>query len=501
MSTSISTTVSPVSVMDKDVVLNSQYPVGVPLLIIDDDVDVRTMISRCLEQFHIRVVEAENLAQARELMKKKSQKFSFVFLDKCLPDGDGVEFYQELRSERPDLPVVIITANGSGAEARSELERGVFDYLAKPFPISEIRELVTKRYPGLSTGSKDGVVSLGPLVDGTDGVVDDASQVELIAHSPSMISVTRDVSRIAKMASTPVIIFGETGVGKGVVARLIHQWSSRAEQKFVSVNCGAVPQELIEAELFGHVKGAFTGAHADRRGHFEEAEAGTIFLDEITETTPAFQVKLLRVLEEGHITRVGSSQEIKLNVRVIAATNRNVREDIDSSGLRKDLYYRLSGSEIFLPRLKERPEDIMPLAVYFALKVARKLNRRLWFSEGLVDALKAYTWPGNVRQLSQVIKEAVNTAVVGRASEIMLASDLRDSIRIAIGDLQSDEKAVVGLTQGFKTLDAVEEEHVLRALRVVDGNMSAAARLLGRSPRWFSEKCRAKGWLKSIEST
>jgi DNA-binding NtrC family response regulator len=497
MSTSMSTT-APVAGMNGDVPQVEKYPVGVPLLIIDDDADVRTMIGRCLGQLRIRAVEAATLAEARVLIKNKDQKFSLVFLDKCLPDGNGVEFYQELKRERPDLSVVIITANGSGTEARTELERGVFDYLAKPFPISEVRELVQRRYPGLSYGAKGASVSLGPLVDGTDGVID-ASEGELIAHSPSMISVTRDITRIAKMGDTSAIVSGETGVGKGVVARLIHQWSSRADQSFLAVNCGAVPQDLIEAELFGHVKGAFTGAHTDRRGHFEEAEGGTIFLDEITETTPAFQVKLLRALEERCITRVGSSQEIKLNVRVLAATNRNVR-DIDSSGLRKDLYYRLSGSEIFLPPLKERPEDIMPLATYFALKAARALNSRFWFSTRVVDALKDYTWPGNVRELSQVVKEAVNKAVVTRASEIMLVSDLRKSVRVAIGDLRFDESALVGLSQGFKTLDEVEEEHVLRALRVVDGNMSAAARLLGRSPRWFAQKCRAKGWIKSLES-
>ena len=478
----------------------TEYPQGVPVLVVDDDVDVRTMIGRCLRKFNVEIVEAETLAQARQLLKKRSQKFSLVFLDKCLPDGDGVKFSEEIRTARPDLSVVIITANGSGDEAHHALEDGVFDYLPKPILISKIRSVVTKRYPGLLRGGDDGAVVVGPVVDGTDGVVEDDSKVKFIAHSPSMISVSIDVTRIAKMATTPVLLSGDTGSGKEVVARLIHERSSRARKKFLAVNCGAIAQELIESEFFGHVKGSFTGAQTDRKGFFEEAEGGTIFLDEITETTPAFQVKLLRVLQESCITRVGSTEEIKLDVRVIAATNRNVRNVVDSSGLRKDLYYRLAGCEILLPPLKERSEDIIPLAVYFALQAAREVKKKVWFSVGVIEALKAYSWPGNVRELSRIIAAAVGRAVHA-AENIILVSDLPECLRMEVGDLESNETPVVGISEEFKTLAVVEEEHIQKALRLSGGNKSKAARLLGREPTQFGKLCRLKGWGASDDLT
>ncbi len=473
----------------------TEYPKGVPVLVVDDDVEVRTMIGRCLRKFKVETVQAGSLAQARKLLSKKRQQFSLVFLDKCLPDGDGVTFWQEIRSTRPGLTCVIITGQGNGVEAHLSLENGVFDYIPKPIAISKIRSVVTKRYPGLLK-SGDGSVVVGPVIDGTDGVIEDDGKVKFIAHSPSMISVSIDVTRIAKMANTPVLISGDTGCGKEVVARLIHERSSRAGQKFVAVNCGAIAHELIESSFFGHLKGSFTGAHADRRGFFEEADGGTIFLDEITETTEAFQVKLLRVLQENCITRVGSTEEVKLDVRVIAATNRNVKE----SSLRKDLYYRLAGAEIFLPPLKDRPEDIIPLAYDFALQAARRAKKKLWFSAGVIEALRAYRWPGNVRELWRVITVATGRLGDG-AENIILVSDLPDYLRIEVGDLQQNEMPIIGISEEFKTLAAVEEEYIQRVLRAYGGNMSKAARVLGREPSQFGKLCRSKGWSSGNDLT
>jgi DNA-binding NtrC family response regulator len=469
----------------------TEYPKGVPVLVVDDDAEVRTMIGRCLRKLKVEIVGAGSLAEARQLLMKKSAKFSLVFLDKCLPDGDGVEFWQEIRTVRPELPCVIITGNGSGEEAHLALEDGVFDYLPKPILISKIRSVVTKCYPGLLRGGDKGSVVVGPVVDGTDGVVEDESKVKFIAHSPSMISVSIEVSRIAKNGTMPVLLAGETGSGKEVVARLIHERSSRASKKFVAVNCGAIPITLIESALFGHRKGSFTSADADRRGFFEEAQGGTIFLDEITETTPAFQVKLLRVLQESCITPLGSTEEIKLDVRVIAATNQDVR-NVDSSGLRKDLYYRLKGCEIFLPPLKDRPEDIIPLVLYFALQAARKVKKKVWFSIGAIEALKAYRWPGNVRELSRIITAAAGRAV-DAAENIILVSDLPECVRIEVGDLESNETPVVGISE-FKSLAVVAEEHMQKVLRACGGNMSKAARILGREQSQFAKLCRSKGW-------
>jgi len=467
----------------------TDYPEGVPVLVVDDDIEVRTVIGRCLRKFKVEIVQAGSLAQARRLLSKKRQQFSMLILDKCLPDGDGVEFWEEIRRSRPDLCCVIITGQGNGQEAHRAIQDGVFDYLPKPFTKDRIRSVVTKRYPGLLKIG-DASVVVGPMIDGTDGVVENDGKIKFIAHSPSMISVSIDVTRVA-LIDTPVLIFAETGCGKEVVARLIHERSSRSDQNFVALNCGAINQQLIESTLFGHRKGSFTGAYTDQKGYFEEAHGGTVFLDEISETTPEFQVKLLRVLQESCITPVGSTEEIKVDVRVIAATNRNVKES--DSVLRKDLYYRLAGREILLPTLKDRSADIIPLAFYFAQQAARKMKKKVWFSAGLIDALKAYSWPGNVRELSSVITALVGRAV-GEVENILLVSDLPECVRVEVGDLKPNEAAVIGISEQFKTLAEVEAEHIQRVLRAFGGNMTKAARVLGREPTQFGKMCRAKGW-------
>jgi two-component system, NtrC family, response regulator PilR len=344
----------------------TEYPTGVPVLVVDDDVEVRKAIGRSLRKFKIETVGTGTIAQARRRLKNKREQFSLVFLDKWLPDGNGVEFLDEIRRLRPALSVVIITGDGNAEEAHSSLEGGVLDYLPKPFLISTLRSVVTKRYPGLLASRDKRSVVVGPVVDGTDGVVEDDSTTKFIAHSPSMISVSIHVSRIGKIATMPpVLISGDTGSGKEVIARLIHQRSSRASEKFVGLNCGAFPTDLIESAFFGYRRGSFTGADTDRKGFFEIADGGTIFLDEITETTPAFQVKLLRVLQEGCVTPLGSTEEIKVDVRIIAATNRNLRKEIDSSGLRKDLYYRLAGCEIFFASLKRTERRYYSIGLLF----------------------------------------------------------------------------------------------------------------------------------------
>ena len=476
----------------------TEYPKGVPVLVVDDDVEVRKAIRRSLRKFNIEIVGTGCISQARRLLKNKREQFSLVFLDKLLPDGNGLEFLDEIRRLRPALSVVIITGDGNAEEAHSSLEGGVLDYLPKPFGVYTLRSVVIKRYPGLlASGDKRSVV-VGPVVDGTDGVGEDDSTAKFIAHSPSMISVSIHVSRIGKIATMPpVLISGDTGSGKEVIARLIHQRSSRASQKFVALNCGAFPTELIEAAFFGHRRGSFTGADTDRKGLFEIADGGTIFLDEITETTPAFQVKLLRVLQEGCVTPVGATEEIKVDVRIIAATNRNLRKEIDSSGLRKDLYYRLAGCEIVLPPLRERKEDIIPLAYYFALRAARKVKKKVWFSVGVIEALKTYSWPGNVRELSRVM-EATAGHAVDTPENIILVSDLPKCIRIEVGDLRSEETPVIGITEDFKSLADVEEEHMLKVLTAFGGNMVRAAKILGREPTQFGKLCRSKGWASTF---
>ena len=330
------------------------------------------------------------------------------------------------------------------------------------------------------------------MIDGSSADEEEKSGVRLIGNSSVMIRVALEIGEIAKM-TRPVFITGKSGTGKEVVAQKIHEMSSRAGRKFVAVNCGAMPQELIESTLFGHMRGAFTGAITDRKGVFEEADGGTIFLDEITETTATFQVKLLRVLQEHRITRVGSNQEIKLDVRVIASSNRNVVDEVAAGHFREDLYFRLKGSEIFLPPLKDRREDVMPLAFHFAGITARKTGRKVAFSTAVIAALKAYDWPGNVRELESAIDSAVQ-----RCNGIVLLSDLPRDLRAIVGDLTENEVAVVGAlvgnTEEMQTMEEVEDAHMQRVLRHCNGNKTQAARMLGLDRSAFGKKCREKGW-------
>ena len=398
---------------------------------------------------------------------------------------------REVMDRQPGLAVVIITGQGSTDNANVAIAGGAFGYIPKPCQIAEIRDALLRKYPTLSDAFHDGS-AIGPVIDGLSADEEEESGVKLIGNSSVMIRVAIEIGEIAKM-TRPVFITGKSGTGKEVVARKIHEMSSRAGRKFVAVNCGAMPQDLIESTLFGHVKGSFSGAIADRKGVFEEADGGTIFLDEITETTAAFQVKLLRVLQEHRITRVGSNQEIKLDVRVIASSNRNVVDEVAAGHFREDLYFRLKGSEIFLPPLRDRREDVMPLAFHFAGITARKTRRKVAFSTAVMAALGAYDWPGNVRELQSAIDSAVQ-----RCNGIVLLSDLPRDLRAIGGDLNENEVEVVGAlvgnTEEMQTMEEVEDAHMQRVLRHCNGNKTQAARMLGLDRSAFGKKCREKGW-------
>ena len=465
--------------------LVADYPEHLPVLVVDDDGDVRLVISRCLRKFKVKVVESETLAEARDRFES-GERFSLVFLDRCLPDGDGVDFTQEILEWCPGLAVCIITGNGTGSNARKAMQGGAFAYLPKPCFPSEIRDVLVRRYPRLSDSFRDGELA-GPAIDGSIQS-EDQSGVTLIAHSPPMIRLTLEILQIAKMTRS-VLVTGASGAGKEVIAHKIHEMSSRADRKFRAINCGAIPLELIESMLFGHVKGAFTGAVSDHMGVFEEANGGTVFLDEVTETSAAFQVKLLRVLQEHRITRVGSNEEIILNVRVIASSNRNVLEAVANGGFREDLYFRLKGSEIFVPALKDRREDIEPLARHFAQLTVKETGARVAFSRGAMTALQNYEWPGNVRELQSVVDSAVQ-----RCNGIVLISDLPKEIRLHQGDLKANEIPIIGGFEPKRSLEAVSDDYVLEVLRWCGGNKTRAAGILRIARVTLSRLSKKKGW-------
>ena len=302
------------------------------------------------------------------------------------------------------------------------------------------------------------------------------SDIDLVGVSAAFVEVMKLVGRVAS-TNLPVLITGESGTGKEIVARAIHRRSARAEHPFVAVNCGALPAELIESELFGHMRGSFTGATVDRRGLWQEADRGTVFLDEITETSLAFQVKLLRAVQEGEVRRVGSNQTQRVDVRVIAATNRDAEEEVRDGRFRQDLLYRLNAVTIHLPPLRERREDIRPLASYFAVRTVGDGARALSFSKDAMWLLENYDWPGNIRELENAVVRAA-----ALCDQIVRPEDLPERVRRSFkgNHVSSARSQVVNETDDpLLTLAELERRHIMRALARTAGNKQAAARILG----------------------
>src|SRR2546421_12890208 len=361
-------------------------------LVIDDDEVIRGNVAEVLSNEGWEVNEASSTEQALELLH--GEVWSLVFCDvKLSTDGDrdGYHILRSFNQEQPNAQIILMTGHGSAIGALDAVSSGAYDSLMKPFEIGDIRRISQAVRRSIEKRTRENITGELPPPPAVY-----TSDIDLIGVSSAFVEVMKLVGRVAA-TNLPVLITGEAGTGKEVVARAIHQRSPRADRAFVAVNCGAIPSELIESELFGHVRGAFTGAERDRRGLLQEADGGTILLDEITETTPAFQVKLLRALQEGEIRRVGSNHTIRVDVRVIAASNRDVEREMREGRFRQDLFYRLNAVTLHLPPLRERREDIMPLARHFAERAARPGSGPVSFSRDAVGALMCYEWPGNIR--------------------------------------------------------------------------------------------------------
>jgi DNA-binding NtrC family response regulator len=474
------------------------------VLLVDDDQGIRTLFERALSSFggvvkaevagsrqsfgKVRLFAAEDLESAKEIIAKES--VALAFIDKNLPDGDGVLFCRELIGT-VDFPCYVITGTGTSADCLAALEFGVADYIPKPIHVQKIRDVVRRhvlvedadRPVGDPMGSRAIKVSK-PLPQQLSQQSEDAerreSEFDLVGESAAMIEVAVAVQRVAK-TDMPVLIVGESGTGKEVIAKQIHALSNRRDKNFVAVNCAAIPKDLIESELFGHDKGAFTDAKSSRIGLFEEAQGGTIFLDEITSTSLDFQVKLLRVLQEDRMRRVGSNKEIELDVRVIAASNKNPAEEISAGNFREDFYYRLRGSEIQLPRLCEREKDVMALARHFGEQAARRLKKVVYFSEGVKEALERYSWPGNVRELISTIEYAFS-----RCDSTVLLSDLPLALREEIGKKPFGRLPLaVSRPEDVTRIGVVIDQYALHALDLFDGNKTRAAERLGVNFKFF----------------
>jgi len=438
-------------------------------LVIDDEAQVREFVSTVLVEEGWQVSGAESAERAFEMLRE--QDWAVVFCDVVMGGANGFSVLKRFKEELPQTRVVLMTGHGSAVGALDATAFGAYDYLLKPFAVEALQSLSRAVQERFADRPHHRVVA------GKGASALYRSDIELVGRSGAFIEVMKQVGRVAG-TNLPVLLTGESGTGKEVVASALHRRSMRAEQPFVAVNCGAIPAELIESELFGHMKGSFTGADRDRRGLWEEADGGSVFLDEITETSPAFQVKLLRALQEGEIRKVGSNRTQQLDVRVIAASNRDVEGEVKAGRFRQDLFYRLNAVSIVLPPLRERREDILPLAKSFVEQVY-SLNPSVTFAPAALELLERYKWPGNIRELENAVVRAA--AMCDGTIRIQdLPERVRHQNQEEAGPKGAEQKNARQVeAQEWPALAEVEGRYVARVLAHTRGNKQAAARLLG----------------------
>jgi DNA-binding NtrC family response regulator len=442
-------------------------------LIVDDDPEFGTVAQHLMEEegYQAQLVSDGTAA----LQACQQTAFDVVLLDLQLGTDSGLDVLREVQQRWPDLPVIVITAHGSLESAAAAVRSNAFDYVGKPFPAKELL-FVLQRALEWRAAQRD--TTPQPIVT--------SPSTSIVGNSPAMVAVYRLIARVAATDST-VLIAGESGTGKELIARALHTNSPRAGKPFVPINCGAFSETLLESELFGHVRGAFTGAAHAHRGIFETASGGTVFLDEISATSPAFQVKLLRVLQEQEVRPVGASEPRRVDVRIVAATNRPVQALLNSDDFRQDLLYRLSVIHIPLPPLRERQDDIALLAEHFLNRANAKLKRAVTVPPETIAWLKSLVWPGNVRELENAVERAVTLKVSGR----LLPEDFTQFTPTPF--LQTHEEAArpdgssliaTAPPDSWQcavplTLDEVERQHIIATLRYTEGNKLRAAELLG----------------------
>ena len=436
------------------------------ILVVDDEADVTYSFQRVLAE---EPVEVEGVTSGSEGLKRlKKESYDLVLLDVRIGTEHGIEIFRQIRKEHPKQLVIVMTAHGTAQTAIEAMKLGAFDYILKPFDVPELLSILRR---ALQTAA-----SMRELVPAEGKSSGEEKSPGLIGASPAMQKIYKLVGQVAR-SDAAVLLIGESGTGKELVARAIYANSSRAARPYVAINCAAIPDALLESELFGHERGAFTGALGQRIGKFERADGGTIFLDEIGDMPLALQAKLLRVLQNGEFQRVGGDQTLRTQVRVIAATNRDLAIMVKEKSFREDLFYRINVVQIQLPPLRDRPEDVLPLAEHF-LKRAEK-ERGLKFSAASKKALQAWSWPGNVRELENV----VSRAVVCAAAESIEPGDLPPEIMgqgmraVTPGDWWKKVEEVAG--KGGDLLAAGEKLLVERALNEAGGNVKRASEILG----------------------
>jgi len=443
--------------------------VSARILVCDDEASLREMLQILLQREGYRVDLVDGVHAARDQLGS-ADPYDVVITDLVMPDGTGMEVLDAVRTRSIDTQTLMVTAFATTEQAVEAMRKGAYDYVQKPFRNHELLATLEKALEKRAIVAENQTLRAEIKARWTEG--------QLIGKSAAMDRLRDLIKRVAS-ASSSVLITGESGTGKEMVARALHFQSPRAEEPFVALNCGAIPENLIESELFGHTKGAFTGATAAKEGLFRAAHGGTLFLDEVGELPPSLQVKLLRVLQDRNVRPVGGTTEVEVDVRVVAATNRDVESEVEAGRFREDLFYRLNVIRIEAPPLRERPEDIPVLAGYFLQKHAALQGRRLEFSPEAMRWLAQQSYAGNVRELENIVERGVTLA----PGDTVNREDLGDT---------HPSKKVVNLTQipeGRFDLDQylaqVERELLFRALDQAEGVRTKAAELLGMSFRQF----------------
>jgi DNA-binding NtrC family response regulator len=455
------------------------------IIVLEDDLIVRKNLEHQLRQRRYDVASASTIAQAQEFLNKDS--FDLVFLDVRLPDGDGTDLLKTLQL-RPQRPLAVITTGFGTVESAVEcMKNGAFDYIIKPFSAEQI-EVTLKKAEEFTQ-----LIRVNRFLSQEN---EDAGW-ELLGQSPAMENLRQLVRKVARTLAT-VLIQGESGTGKELVARALYRESSRANAPFIRVNCAAIPENLIESEFFGHERGAFTGAMTKREGRFELAHGGTILLDEISEISPSVQAKLLRVLQERELERVGGNRTIKVDVRVIATTNRRLEQSVEKKEFREDLFFRLNVVPIHVPPLRDHREDIVPLAEEFMRRFSRKHGIHVrGLSDQALRVLKEHHWPGNVRELQNVLERAVilcGDSGMLEADHFGLAISATGAAPAAAPGVSATAPAANNAApEEFPRLSEMEKRHIFAALEHCNNNRTHAARLLDISIRTLRNKLHEYG--------
>jgi two-component system response regulator HydG len=438
---------------------------GASILVVDDAADTREVLQRNLVDGGHRVLTAPDIGAALRILDETP--IDLIVTDLKMPKVSGLDLVHHVRDNRPDVEVIMMTGYASIGGAVEAVHAGAVDYLAKPFTDGELLAAVDR--------------ALARLADrrAARAEVEVAAPAGLLGRSPAMREVHRTIAKAAATRAT-VLITGESGTGKELVARAIHYGSARAAAAFVPVNCGAIPEGLIESELFGHVRGAFTGATEARAGFFLTADGGSIFLDEIGDLTQGLQVKLLRALQDGEVTMVGAARPRRVDVRILAATNKALRELVRKGTFREDLFFRLDVLTIDVPPLRDRGDDVLLLASHFAAKFAGEMSRPVpRLSDATLAVLRGYHWPGNVRELENLMQRLT----VLLEGDVIDVADLPPPMRFSAAAGSPD----------LRSLAEVEAEHIRRVLAAVGGNKTRAAEILGLDRKTLREKLKVPG--------